>query len=200
MNKAVIFDWGGVFMRTTDYTPRHAWDQKLDLPIGSVESTVHGSEIWRAAQRGEISLDDYWQQTGLDLSLTPEQTHQLRHDFYSGDTIDTELVTLLNNLHEASIPCGLMSNNSLDLIDTLKIHGLFNLFTACIISAQIGVMKPSPEAYHAILDKMTVSPQNALFIDDFIENVEGARKVGMSAIHYTPNLDLKTLIFEWVES
>ena len=200
MNKAIIFDWGGVFMRTTDYTPRHSWDRELGLPAGSVEKAVHGSEIWRSAQRGEVSLDDYWHQTGIELTLTSEQTNQLRYDFYSGDIIDTETVTLLNNLYEASIPCGLMSNNSLDLLDTLKKHKLFGLFTACVISAQIGVMKPSPEAYQAILDKMTVPAPNALFIDDFIENVEGARKVGMAAIHYTPDLDLKSLVFEWLES
>jgi HAD superfamily hydrolase (TIGR01509 family) len=45
-------------------------------------------------------------------------------------------------------------------------------------------MKPKAQIYLLALEQLGVSPNEALFVDDFIENVEGARAVGMSAIHF----------------
>lgn len=60
MKRSIIFDFGGVLMRTIDYTPRHKWDDRLGLPHGSVEKVVHGSESWRQAQVGQMELQGYW--------------------------------------------------------------------------------------------------------------------------------------------
>ena len=57
-------------------------------------------------------------------------------------------------------------------------------FDHLIISAEVGVVKPKAEIYLLALEQLKVSPSEAVFVDDFIENVEGARAVGMSAIHF----------------
>ncbi len=46
MGKAVIFDWGGVIIRTHDRSGRDEWDSKLKLPEWRVEHVIHGSEAW----------------------------------------------------------------------------------------------------------------------------------------------------------
>ena len=45
-------------------------------------------------------------------------------------------------------------------------------------------MKPMPEIYLLALNQAGVRADEAVFVDDFIENVEGAQEVGMSAIHF----------------
>ena len=45
-------------------------------------------------------------------------------------------------------------------------------------------MKPKAEIYLLALEQLKVSPSEAVFVDDFIENVIGAQAVGMSAIHF----------------
>ena len=57
MIRAVIFDWGGVLMRTVDASPRLAWDARLGLAPGSVNRLVFESPAWRRAQLGQISDD-----------------------------------------------------------------------------------------------------------------------------------------------
>ena len=57
MIRAVIFDWGGVLMRTVDASPRLAWDARLGLAPGSVNRLVFESSAWRRAQLGQISDD-----------------------------------------------------------------------------------------------------------------------------------------------
>jgi putative hydrolase of the HAD superfamily len=196
--RAVIFDWGGVLMRTEDHGPRNTWDNQLGLEIGSVERTVHGIEEWTRAQQGEISLAAYWQAVGQKLGLTPKQLRQLQGDFYAGDRLDPDLLSLIRELREAQVAVGLLSNNSPDLADTLADLEVAPLFTAIVISASIGIMKPDPAAYHAILEALEIAPEQAVFVDDSMDNVEGARAVGMASIHFTPGMDLRSELLDWL--
>ena len=201
-NLAVIFDWGGVLMRTVDYGPRFAWDDRLGLPRGSVESVIHGSDHvssdWRLAQQGSITIDEYWYRAGRRLGLTAKQLSELRGDFYSGDKIDQSLVDLIRNLRNRGLRAGLLSNYTTDLIGIIIREGLDGLFNAQVISAAIGVMKPDPAAYQAILDELSVESKNAFFIDDFEDNVKGAQALGISAVRFTPELELADLIDSWI--
>ena len=46
-------------------------------------------------------------------------------------------------------------------------------------------MKPQPEIYQFALETIGVAPEETVFIDDFIENVEGAQTVGIHGILFT---------------
>jgi len=197
--RAVIFDWGGVLMRTEDHAPRHAWDARLGVPTGHVESVVHGIEAWRQAQRGEISVDAYWQAVGRELGLDGQALAELRANFYRGDRLNVALVELIRDLRAQGVLIGLLSNNTPDLAGELLEHKVLDLFDAQVISAEIGIMKPDPRPYELILQKLGVQPAEALFVDDFAENVEAARVVGMAAVHYQPGVDLRREVEVWLD-
>jgi putative hydrolase of the HAD superfamily len=95
---------------------------------------------------------------------------------------------------------GLLSNNTLDLYDALAAFELDQLFDAVVISAEIGLMKPDPAAYQAVLERLGVAPQQAIFVDDFPANVDGARAVGMEAVRFTPDLDLAAVLDSWLST
>jgi len=46
-------------------------------------------------------------------------------------------------------------------------------------------MKPDPRIYHLALEKLGVRPEEAVFLDDMLINVQAARSIGMSAIQFT---------------
>ena len=58
------------------------------------------------------------------------------------------------------------------------------MFDVTIFSAEVGLVKPDARIYRLTLEKLGVEPEEAVFVDDFIENVEGAQAVGMKAIHF----------------
>lgn len=196
--RAVIFDWGGVLMRTVDYEPRHAWDARLGLAAGGVEAIVHGIEAWDRAQRGEIDEAAYWRAVAGKLGLDEPADARLRADFYRGDMLDETLVSLIRRLRGRGLRTGLLSNNTPSLTAALDALGLVDLFDARVVSAEIGVMKPDPAAYHAILAGLDVPPGAALFVDDSAENVAGAEAVGMAALRFTPGLDVAVAVDAWL--
>jgi len=192
--RAVIFDFGGVFMKTVDYTPRHQWDERLHMPHGTVERVVHGSESWRQAQTGLISLDVYWADVAQQLKLEAEETRQLAHDFYSGDQLDRELVDYARQLRAQGHAVALLSNDSPALLDKLQILQISDLFNPLVISALIGIMKPAAAAYQTVLDKLNYPPEQAIFVDDMPANISGAQAVGIHALHYTTLAALKAAL------
>ncbi|MBI4758255.1 MAG: HAD-IA family hydrolase, partial [Chloroflexi bacterium] len=64
-----------------------------------------------------------------------------------------------------------------------KYH-LNQLFDVFISSAVEGVRKPNPSIYVRASQKLGVSPERCLFMDDSVENIEGARRVGMQTVHW----------------
>ncbi|MFP5368521.1 MAG: HAD-IA family hydrolase, partial [Actinomycetes bacterium] len=51
-------------------------------------------------------------------------------------------------------------------------------------------LKPDPAIYRLLLDRYGLAARDCVFIDDSKANVEGARSVGMHAIHYAEPMDL----------
>jgi epoxide hydrolase-like predicted phosphatase len=198
MNPAIIFDFGGVFMKTLDYSPRHHWDDRLGLERGSVERIVHAGESWRAAQTGLITPVDYRADVGAHLKLEPPELKLLFEDYFSGDQLDMELVAYARALRERGYPVALLSNDSLELRPRLETLGIHTLFDPLVISAQIGVMKPDARAYQAVLDRIGCEPSQAIFIDDMPANIAGAEAVGLRGIRYRETAllrqDLETML------
>jgi putative hydrolase of the HAD superfamily len=61
---------------------------------------------------------------------------------------------------------------------------ILKLVDAIVDASRTFVLKPDPRAYEAIAAALGVPLENALFVDDQLRNVEGARRVGMPAIHF----------------
>lgn len=189
--KAVIFDFGGVLMRTRDPAGRREWETRLGLPPGELERIVHGSDAWISAQRGEISAAEYWRVVGDRLHLDEQDIPALRHDYFRDDRLDPALIGLIRSLRKRGLRAGLLSNDAATLEDKLR-HDLhiYDEFDAVVISAQIGVMKPDVGAYRAILTALDVQPTESVFIDDNLANVAGAAQIGMYAIHFVAGMAL----------
>jgi len=200
MIKAFIFDFGGVLARTEDYTPRHAWDERLGLPTGSVERAVHHSDIWIQAQLGRISPRVYWNGVAELLYMRKDDIDELRRDFFSGDRLNHKLVALIRDLRDKRYPVALLSNESLQLESRLREYGIHDLFDHILISAQIGMMKPDPTVYRVALHTAGAAPHETVFIDDSLVNVRGAQPLGIHTILFRPELDLKAEITKLIEA
>lgn len=200
MIKALIFDFGGVIVRTEDHSPRHAWDERLGLPVGSVERAVHHSDIWIQAQLGRITYQSYWEGVAEMLYMRKDEIDELRRDYFSGDRINYRLVTLIRELREQGYPIALLSNESVKLRDRLHELKLDDLFDHILISAEIGVMKPDPTAFRVALQTLGVAPQEAIFVDDALPNVRGAQQLGIHAIQCRECDDLRPVFKQLMDA
>jgi epoxide hydrolase-like predicted phosphatase len=191
--RAVFFDLGGVIVRTEYQTPREHLAQRLGLSYEDLERAVFASKSSRQASLGEIDTDAHWDAVVRDLGLPPEQKEIVRSEFFAGDVVDRDLIEFLRSLRP-TYKTGLISNAWPDLRDYIIRQGFDDAFEQMIISAEVKVMKPEARIYQIALEQAGVRPHEAVFVDDFIENVYGAQTVGMHALHFREPLEtLRTL-------
>lgn len=183
--KAVIFDFGGVLVRTRSQERRIAWEQRLGLARGEAEALVFGGESGMAAQHGRITDDAHWRWLGERLKLSPEELARFRNEFFADDILDTALIAYIDRLRAAGYHVGLLSNAS-DIARKVfaQTYGVLGHFDSVTISCEEGVMKPDPRIYHVALARAGAQAREAVFVDDVEANIDGARQVGMRGVQF----------------
>ncbi len=197
--RAVIFDFGGVLVRTEDRTSRQQLAERLGMSYQELSEVVFDSETARQSALGEISADEAWEIIRKKLGLTPEELASMREQFWGGDVLDTELIDFLREL-KGDYQIALLSNAGNDLRQALEEEWqISDVFDLIVISAEVGLAKPDPKVYQHILEQLGIEPHEAVFVDDFIENVNAASAAGMYAIHFKGSQQARNSLAELLE-
>ncbi len=182
--RAVIFDMGGVLVRTEDKAPRTRLAERYGLTYAEIDDLVFNSETSGRATVGEISAREHWKFVCSSLNYPPERYQELFAEFYAGDALDLELVNYIRSLRPR-YKTAMLSNAHDDLRAYLIEHwGIEDAFDEIFVSAELGLRKPDARIYQAALKSLQVKPEEALFVDDVLENVEAARSLGMQAVQF----------------
>ncbi|MBC8335848.1 MAG: HAD family phosphatase [Anaerolineales bacterium] len=181
--KAVIFDLGGVLVRTEDRAPRTKLGLRFGKSYAEMDRVVFNKSSYRASI-GEITSREHWQFVMHSLDLPESEIESFYDQFFGGDVVDYEIIKTITALRP-QYTTALLSNAWDDLrqlmVKKWKIESAFNQI---FISAEIGIAKPDERIYKFTLEKLGIAPEEAVFVDDFIENIEAARVLGMHGIHF----------------
>ncbi len=177
---AVVFDLGGVLVRTEDPTPREQLAHRLGITRAQLEQAVFNSPQGLAAQRGALSPEALWAHLAAQWGLDEAARREAERLFWAGDRVDHALVDQLRRLRPR-YRVGLLSNAWRNLRETLHRWGIADAFDVMVISAEEGVMKPDPAIYQRLSARLGVPPERTLFVDDFPENIAAARALGFQA-------------------
>jgi putative hydrolase of the HAD superfamily len=182
--RAVIFDMGGVILRTESPAGRRKWESRLGLKERELSQVVFGSEASARASIGLGTEAGVWKNLASVLHLSDEQLKELERDFWSGDRIDAALVEFIRDLRPR-YKTAILSNAWSGARATISNEfGLGAVVDAIIISAEEGIAKPDARIYHIAAERLGVLPSEAVFVDDMEENVQAARAVGMRGVQF----------------
>ena len=73
----------------------------------------------------------------------------------------------------------------------LAMYEFLHWFDGRVVSGEEKMRKPDPEFYHVLLNRFDVKPEQALFIDDSLRNIEAAKNIGINTIHFRSPQQLK---------
>ena len=165
--RAILFDMMGVLLRRRDdYVPQPLVDA-VDDRIGSVTDDAR----FREEMRREYKLTD--QQFQVLLSRVPPKYETFQ-----------PLWELLPELRERYRIAIVNNGTSLTFPWFDARFGIARNFDLYLASGRAGVAKPAAGIYEQACRKLGVTPNECLFMDDSEKNVEGARRLGMQAIHW----------------
>ena len=194
MIKTVIFDLGGVLVRTDNPEPRRQLAESFGMKYDDLSALVYGCESAELATRGAITAEVHKETVLKELGLPPGTFHDFGEEFWAGDSLDKHLVEFIQDL-QGEYTTALLSNAWDDLRPLLmnlwKIDGIFDHI---FISAELRLAKPDPAIFQVVIDGLKQDPSELIFVDDFLENIMAARDAGINAIHFqTPEQALAEL-------
>ena len=182
--EAVVFDFGGVLVRTENRQPRADLAARLGMTYDELSALVFDSPSAIQAMRGEITAEQHWGELQNSLGMSSVEIKQVQEDFWAGDVLDEKLVNLLRELR-SSYTTVLLSNAWDDLRQWLvDVYQIDDAFDRLVISAEIGLVKPDLAIYKWLISELGIEASQTVFVDDFLHNVEGARAAGLQAIHF----------------
>jgi epoxide hydrolase-like predicted phosphatase len=183
--RALIWDAGGVLVRNIAPAVRSRLVERYGMTGMDLEHLFFHNEMAQKASLGQASDADAWEVVRQKLGLKPEDMPQFIEAFWSADGFDEELYAFTMALRPR-YKVGLLSNALPGTRAALgqRFPKFFEMFDVTVFSAEVGIEKPDARVYRLILDRLGVEAQEAVFVDDFIENVEGARAVGLHAIQF----------------
>lgn len=182
--RLIIWDIGGVLVRTQDPAPRQQLAEHHGMQLAELEDLVFGGIQDNPAQLGHISQAQHWRDLGRTLGLDENQTTTFRRQFFAGDRVDQELsntITQLKKEYSIAALSNAFSNMRSLMRDEWRI---LYLFDHIVISAEVGLMKPDTAIYRLTLETCGYTAADSVFIDDTAVNVLAAEKIGIRGIQF----------------
>jgi HAD superfamily hydrolase (TIGR01509 family) len=190
MIKAIIFDIGGVLLRTENLEGRTKWAKRFGLGPWELHDVVFASPIAAAATIGQATEEAAWEHARQQLNFPVEELEQFRADFWAGDKLDETLTEWVQS-KRGQYRTGILSNAWPNARQFITSQPQFaNAFEEFVFSAEEGLRKPQLEIYRRVLNKLGVTGPEAVFVDDVLENVEAAYQLGIKALQYRTGLDV----------
>lgn len=159
-----------------------------------------------ALDRGDLSPDEYWtdfaKQAGLTAPLDAQLLTSLkRWDIEMWLTLNDPMLDWVERLDSAGYRLALLSNLHQSFANHLREHAAWlGHFHVPVFSSEVRRVKPEPEIYRRVLEKLAVPAAETLFIDDRQTNIDAARRQGIRSLVYTTvsqlRFDLASISFD----
>ncbi|EKD53445.1 MAG: hypothetical protein ACD_61C00042G0008 [uncultured bacterium] len=187
--KAVIFDLNGVFLKSESFSKRLA--EKTGKDADAIYEVMKPilKEVRNPERRGE----EVWTPL-LDLLGMPLPEF---FDFYfSGETIDEEMLKFAGDLKNRGLRIFILSNNFRERTGYYRKNfpQLFEVADKVYFSWETGFVKPDPEAYKNLLEENGLQGEECVYIDDSEENLEVAKELKIRGIKYESGEQIKETI------
>ncbi len=190
MNKDInvlLFDLGGViidinFDRVFKYWAELSHRQQPSLH--TLKSRFQMDEAYRRHEKGEITAAQYYDslRESLGLRLTNNEIETGWNQVFIG--MIPGITELLNNLQK-KIPlyCFTNTNNTHRQEWQNRWGDQLQAFEKIFVSSEIGLRKPDREAFDYVVESIGETHQKILFLDDSLENIQGAQRAGLQTAH-----------------
>ncbi len=184
MIKNIVFDVGNVLVS-------FRWRELMDdLGISKdykkvFEKSIFGNPFWVELDRGVLDEKDVIAKIREENSAYNKEFDLLWENVDKLVEPYDYTVKMIDTLKERGFRVYLLSNYPVSLFELHTRCGRFPFLDKIdgkVVSAYVKLVKPDREIYEYLLNQYDLKAQECVFLDDRLENIEGARKVGMKGI------------------
>jgi putative hydrolase of the HAD superfamily len=195
---ALLFDLGGVIIQIDFGRAIAHWATASSRPVATIQSRFSMDDAYCRHERGEIDAKEYFAalRSSLGVDLSDAELIEGWNSIYLG--VVPGVMPLLQRLRERIPTYAFTNSNRTHQPVTQRLYAeplacFHKVFSSC----DLGLRKPDREAFEAIAEEIKTPLSRILFFDDTLANVEGARAIGMPAVHVRGLPDIAAAV-DWI--
>jgi len=186
--KAIILDFGSVIYKTKWKDMNNFFFEKNGFNIlvgGSKDQEL--IRIYTESDIGKEDFKKFFLRIKPDLKDIKKVIKDYKEGYSKFKVINQELLEVIKELKEKGI-------RLFGFTDIKKEHyysniesGIYEGFEEIFASFKFKCLKSDPRAFELLTEKLkeySLNPEECLFIDDHLENIERAKEKGYNTMHY----------------
>ncbi|MCA9390389.1 HAD-IA family hydrolase [candidate division WWE3 bacterium] len=184
MIQAILFDVDGVVIFPRDkYFSQRLTEAGHHINESAV--TEFFKNVYPEIVIGKKSLEEEVEAAKATWGLQMDVPTLLAFWFDYENKINEQIITIASRLRGIGYACYLASDHSMWRGDNLwNVLGLRDYFEGMFLSADRGATKHDPRFFEQVIERLELDPNEILFIDDEVENIETAQSVGLATYNY----------------
>ncbi len=195
--KAVIFDFGNVIINIEFQRIYETFAKLTSKPIAYIEKRITEEQIFRRYESGQFTDEEFREiiRQTLSFPLSDKEVDTAWNAILLD--IPTERIDLIKNIRKKYSVYLLSNTNNIHITASNnylnEAHGIKNLnvlFDKLYLSYEMKMWKPDTEIYYEILRSINLEPNQVIFFDDNLQNIESAKAIGMQTILVEPTTSI----------
>jgi len=194
----VIFDLGGVVV---EWSPQTICAQAFDDPALRQVAMKHILQHpdWLELDRGSLAREEAIQRASSRTTWSPDAVGDFFDTVLASLRLKADTVALMQRMHAAGHKLYCLSNMPHHALAYLeRSYTFWDLFSARVISCQVGMCKPEPAIYAHLLQHCAIDPAQSVFIDDMQVNVDAAAPFGIHPLRFDNAAQCENALAEWL--
>lgn len=196
----IIFDLGGVLLNIDYKATEQAFVQLGIQDFHTLFNQFHANELFSQLETGTVAEERFFEQLQESSGLQLKREDILKA--WNAMLLDfrDESIAFLRSIRNRYGVYLLSNTNELHLQAFQLIFrqqypesSLDDLFDAAYYSHRIGYRKPHKEAFEWVLRQHQLEPEQTLFIDDSLPNIEAAAQLQIQTVHLLPGMTVEAL-------
>ena len=155
---------------------RHCKLEIVELPEQKLPESPAPAEIEQALAREAALIEEKLPKGGAVIALCIEGKP------CSSVELSRRMQELVQKLKAHGYCVYYLSNIPQDVLELLTERGVLAQFDGGVASCEVHINKPDPRIYKALLEKYHLKAQESVFIDDRLDNVQAAFRLGFAGI------------------
>ena len=191
LKKLVLFDIGGVLEVTPEVDWKVPWIQRLNLTRRVFLERLQ--IVYRGGGTGAVQESDFEKSVAREFKLSPKLCEEFLNDIWEDylGSPNSELIDFFENL-SSRCRTAILSNSFVGARRReQERYGFEDLCERIFYSHELGLLKPDSKIYELVCTEMGVAPNQCFFFDDVEENVQAARRLGMTSQLFQNNSKAK---------
>jgi putative hydrolase of the HAD superfamily len=115
--------------------------------------------------------------------------HSFKEIYFEALEPNEPMISLMREIRREGHRMALLTNNVREWEHLWRsMLPVDEIFELVIDSGFVGMRKPDPGIYELTVARLSgINPDDCLFVDDLLVNVEAAQAIGMAAVHFRDN-------------